>query len=245
MSLLELKKLSKRFGGVKAVDDVSMLVEQGDIHAVIGPNGAGKSTLFKLISGEINSFQGNVILAGKNISRKSPHTINRLGVSRTFQITSVMPALKVLENIQAALFASTHRHFNAFLEAEHLLERESLELLDELGLGREEDVFAQGLSHGDQRILDFGIALASKPKLLLMDEPTQGMAPENKRRVMEIILSVVKQKGITIIFTEHDMDIVFSVAKRITVMHQGRVLAEGPPDEIKTNKLVKEIYLCE
>jgi branched-chain amino acid transport system ATP-binding protein len=243
--VLRTVALKKHFGGVQAVDGVDLEVFEGDLRAIIGPNGAGKTTLFNLITGEYRRDSGRILFRGKDISRMPSHEIYRYGISRTFQITSIFRSLTVLENVQTALLTHRHRHYNLFVPAKQLYREEALAFLERVGLRQEADRPSGVLSHGDQRRLELAIALASKPYMLMLDEPTAGMAPRERYEIMDMVARIGKAEGLTLLFTEHDMDVVFSVATRITVLHQGRVIAEGEPSEVRANQEVQRIYLGE
>ena len=241
--VLETRALKKHFGGVQAVRGVDLTVLSGDLRAIIGPNGAGKTTLFNLITGDIHHDSGHVYLSGEDISTLPPHEVCRRGIGRTFQITSVFRRLTVLENVQTALLSHHRRHGNLFARAARLYRDGALALLERVGL-REHAPGPSGiLSHGDQRRLELAIALASEPRLLMLDEPTAGMAPRERHELMGLVAGIAADTGLTVLFTEHDMDVVFAVARRITVMHQGAVIVEGAPAEIRSDPEVQRIYL--
>ena len=242
-ALLSIDAVSKRFRGLLAVDNVSFRVTQGSIFAVIGPNGAGKTTLFNIIAGMSAPDRGSIAFAGERIDGLTPDEICRRGIGRTFQITSVFRRLTVLENVQTALLSHHRRHHNLFTRAARLYRDDALALLERVGLGEQAPKPSGILSHGDQRRLELAIALASEPRLLMLDEPTAGMAPRERHALMALVQRIAADTGLTVLFTEHDMDVVFSVARRITVMHQGSVLAEGTPQEIRLDPDVQRIYL--
>jgi branched-chain amino acid transport system ATP-binding protein len=241
--VLQTVGLKKRFGGIHAVNGVDLAVAPGDVLAIIGPNGAGKSTLFNLITGDLAHDTGQVYFAGEEVSGFSPDRLCRRGMGRTFQITSIFRRLTVLENVQTALLTHHRRHFNVWTPARRLYRDDALGLLDRVGL-QEQAAKASGiLSHGDQRRLELAIALASEPRLLLLDEPTAGMAPLERHALMALVVNIASGTGLTVVFTEHDMDVVFAVARRITVLHQGAVLADGPPTAVRGNADVQRVYL--
>ncbi len=241
--VLQTVGLKKRFGGIHAVNGVDLAVAPGDVLAIIGPNGAGKSTLFNLITGDLAHDTGQVYFAGEEVSGLSPDQLCRRGMGRTFQITSIFRRLTVLENVQTALLTHHRRHFNVWTPARRLYRDDALGLLDRVGL-QEQAAKASGiLSHGDQRRLELAIALASEPRLLLLDEPTAGMAPLERHALMALVVNIASGTGLTVVFTEHDMDVVFAVARRITVLHQGAVLADGPPTAVRGNADVQRVYL--
>jgi branched-chain amino acid transport system ATP-binding protein len=240
---LQTRGLRKRFGGVQAVNGVDLAVPVGDLRAIIGPNGAGKTTLFNLISGDLAHDTGQVYFEGEEISGLPPHRLCRRGLGRTFQITSVFRRLTALENVQTAFLSRHRRHFNVFAAARRLYRDEALGLLERVGLREQADKPSGILAHGDQRRLELAIALAGEPRLLLLDEPTAGMAPRERHEIMALVARIAADTGLTVVFTEHDMDVVFAVARRITVLHQGAVLAEGAPAEVRASADVQRVYL--
>jgi branched-chain amino acid transport system ATP-binding protein len=242
-TVLEARGVVKRFGAFTAVDDVSLSVQQGERRAIIGPNGAGKSTLFGILSGHVAPTGGQISLFGKDVTGSRPEVISRMGVGRSFQVTSVFAELSVRENVQFALMSRDRRTRRMFGRAWRLQREEADEVLGHVGLGRLGGMSAWTLSHGDQRSLELALSLALRPKLLLLDEPTAGMAPEETQRAMALVRRLAEEYELTLVFTEHDMDVVFSTAQRVTVLAQGRVLAEGTPDEIRSNPAVREVYL--
>src|ERR1700737_3784768 len=242
-TLLTVEGLSKRFGGLKAVDGVSLEVLEGRRHAVIGPNGAGKSTLFNLLTGQIRPDSGKVVFGGVDITGRRPHQLSRFGIGRAFQITNIFPKLTVLQNLQYSMLAHRGDTVRPFGIADRRYRDEATQLLEVVGLGPVSSLHAGLLSHGDQRALELAISLALGTRLLLLDEPTAGMSPYETKRAMELVNGVVAQQGLTLLFCEHDMDIVFGIADVVTVMHQGSVLAEGSPEAIRANPEVQRIYL--
>lgn len=245
--ILETHHLRKEFNGLVAVADVSIQITAGKLHAIIGPNGAGKTTLFNLISGILKPTAGRVVFYGRDITGLSPHRIARLGIGRSFQITNLFPNLTVLENVRLAAqargkdslrFWASYRHF-------HQYEARAMEVIQQVGLSGREFVPARFLPHGDQRKLEIAILLASDPDLLLLDEPTAGMAAGEVPLLIEIIRHIQEQGKQTILLVEHKMDVVMSISDRIIVMHQGRVLAEGTPAQIAANEQVQQAYLGE
>ncbi len=244
-SVLIVEDLSRNFGGVQAVKDVNLAVPAGQLRAVIGPNGAGKSTFFNLLTGYIPCNSGRILFRGKDVTGLPPHSLCRLGLGRTFQINSIFSNARVLENVQVALLAHRRRIWNMWAAADKLLVREAEELLTTLGLEARAEKLGSELSYGDRRRLEVALALACEPQLLLLDEPTAGMSIPDKPGMVELIRKVSRERGVTVILIEHDMDIVFSVADEITVLHQGAVVAQGTPQEIKSNEQVQKIYLGE
>ena len=241
---LQVRAVSKHFEAVKAVNDVSFDVPQGRLHTVIGPNGAGKTTLFNCITSEYTPTAGEVLFEGARISGRKPHELPALGVSRSFQRTSIFPTLTVAENVWISAFPKfAGDRIELFRKADaHPEVREMIDCtLSEVGLARYANKSATELAHGDQRLLDFAIALAPQPRLLLLDEPTAGLSRTETQRVMHLVEAL---KGrYTIMLIEHKMDVVMRISDRITVMYFGEVLAEGTPDEIRANAQVREAYL--
>jgi branched-chain amino acid transport system ATP-binding protein len=243
--LLECRGLSRRFGALVAVDAVDMAIEPGEVRAVIGPNGAGKSTLFNVITGVLPPTDGDIFFAGERITGLPVHRIIQKGVARTFQLTHLFPALTARENVRVAaqarhadrwrplagsgLFAATAQAADA--------------ALDLMRLAAVADVKAGVLSHGDQRLLEVAMAIAQRPRLLMLDEPTQGLSIEETDRAVRILRGMLAQGGLTVLLVEHDMEVVFRLADKITVLHRGRVIADGPPEAVKANAEVQSAYL--
>jgi branched-chain amino acid transport system ATP-binding protein len=241
---LEVRHLIKAFGGLRAVDDVSLEFPSGSLSAVIGPNGAGKSTFFNLISGAFSPDSGEILLDGLDIIRLSRSERMNRGIARAFQVASCFPTMTVVENLMAAVTARIGQWGNLSRRFPPPGVRERAEQVMELvGLTQVSNVQAAILSHGDQKLLDIAIALALEPKVLLLDEPTAGMGPDERWRMIERVRDLWKQRQLTLVFIEHDMDIVFQVATTIRVLCYGRVLAEGTPDQIRNNQAVIEAYL--
>ena len=243
--MLRVDSVSKLFGGFVAVHDVSLFVERGHTACVIGPNGAGKSTLFNLITGHLQPTHGRVFVDERDITGLPPHTICRMGIGRSFQRTNIFPRLSVFDNVQVAVLSHQKRTLNMATSARALARDETMAILEAVGLASEEGSTGGTLSYGLQKQLELGIALASEPQILLLDEPTAGMSPQETADTIALIDRIVRERGLTLLFTEHDMDVVFSIAERITVMHQGAVLAEGTPAEVQANGDVQRIYLGE
>ena len=243
--MLRIEAITKSFGGFVAVRDVSLSVERGRMACVIGPNGAGKSTLFNLITGHLQPTRGRVFFGDRDITGRPPHVICRMGIGRSFQRTNIFPRLSVFDNVQVAVLSHLGRTLNLTTPARALARDETMALLEAVGLAGEAQSTSGTLSYGLQKQLELGIALASEPQMLLLDEPTAGMSPQETADTIALIGSIVRQRGLTLLFTEHDMDVVFSIAERITVLHQGAVLAEGTPDEVQNNQDVQRIYLGE
>ena len=247
MVLLEVRNVVKSFGGLRALQDVSLSVAKGEIRAVIGPNGAGKSTLFNVMTGLLKPDAGDVVFEGEPITGLPPHRIIRKGIGRSFQITNIFPRMSVFENVQVALFSHHRMGANPLSMARTFTRvgEEALALLGQVGLAEKYDSSASVLSHGDQKRLEIAISLASRPKLLMLDEPTAGMSRFESRETVALLQRISREQGLTLIFTEHDMDIVFAISEKIMVLQQGAVIADGTPAEIKANPDVRKAYLGE
>ena len=247
MSLLRTEDLRKQFGGLTAVDDVSFEVERGETRAVIGPNGAGKSTLINCITGMLEPTRGSVFFDDQDITGMEPHVAVQTGISKSFQTASIFPNMEVRENVEIAALAAEHGsfRFNFLRHRDNYgeVERQARRTLEAVGLLGQRDVTAEDLPYGDKRRLELGIALASEPSLLLMDEPTAGMSPEETASTVELIEEVKEELGLTILLVEHDMEVVFNVSDRIVVLNRGSVIAEGPPEEVQGDPEVQEAYL--
>ena len=243
--VLQVDGLHKAFGGVQAVEDVSFALNAGELLALIGPNGAGKSTCFNMLNGQLAPDSGLVRLGGRDIVGLSPRAIWRLGVGRTFQITATFPTMTVRENVQVALVSYGGRLFNMLASTPRLLKDEAGRLLELVGMGGYAERASGELAYGDLKRLELAIALANQPKLLLMDEPTAGMAPRERIGLMRLAARIARERQIGILFTEHDMDVVFEHADRILVLNRGSLIAEGPPDEVRADREVRAIYLGE
>ena len=243
MSLLEVEGLQKSFGGVRAVAGVSFELAKGELLALIGPNGAGKSTCFNMLFGLIRPDAGSVRLNGLEITGMKPRNIWRLGVGRTFQITATFASMTVIENVQMALISHAGKSLSMLSRARRLARQRALELLDLVGMADQAERASSILAYGDLKRLELAIALANEPGLLLMDEPTAGMAPGERGALMDLVASIVRQRHMATLFTEHDMDIVFGHADRVLVLNRGELIAEGPPAAIRTDPRVREVYL--
>jgi branched-chain amino acid transport system ATP-binding protein len=243
--VLEVRGLTKSFAGFVAVSEVSFAVADGAIAAVIGPNGAGKSTLFNLITGHLRPTNGQVLLGGRDITGVPPHRLCGMGMGRSFQRTNIFPKLTVFENVQAAFLAHRGRGRDFWSRSESLYREESQALLASIGLGERANAVAGTLSYGNQKQIELGIALASDPTILLLDEPTAGMSAAETHETIELLQRIAAARGLTLLFTEHDMAVVFSIAQKIAVMHQGRLIAEGPPAAVRADPEVRRIYLGE
>jgi branched-chain amino acid transport system ATP-binding protein len=244
-ALLEVSGVSRSFGGFQALSHVGLDVSAGEISAVIGPNGAGKTTLFNVITGHLAPDSGRVAFNGYDITREPPHAICRLGLARSFQRTNIFPRLTVFENVQVAILSHQGRAYGLWSPARDLERERVLDLLAQVGLAHRAADPSGSLSYGDQKQLELGIALALEPRLLLLDEPTAGMSPQETRASMALVGRIARERKLTVLFTEHDMEVVFSVAQKIRVLHQGTVIAEGPPEAIRANPDVKRVYLGE
>jgi branched-chain amino acid transport system ATP-binding protein len=240
---LQVEGLKKSFGGVQAVDDVSFAVEPGEVLALIGPNGAGKSTCFNMLNGQLPADGGIVRLDGRNILGLRPRAIWRLGVGRTFQITATFASLSVRENVQMALYSHAGRLRSMLTRFGSVLRTEADALLDQIGMLDQAERICGVLAYGDLKRVELAMALANQPRLLLMDEPTAGMAPKERVALMELAARLAKARKIAVLFTEHDMDVVFGQADRIIVLDRGRLIAGGTPDEVRANKDVQAVYL--
>ncbi len=241
--ILEAVALEKRFGGVHAVAGVSFSVAAGEMLALIGPNGAGKSTCFNLVNGQLRADGGEVRLAGRALGGLRPRAIWRLGVGRTFQITATFASMTVRENVQMALISHHGKLWSFLSRASTLFAAEADALLAQVGMAEQAERPAGVLAYGDLKRLELAVALANDPKLLLMDEPTAGMAPKERTALMDLTRGIVRARGLACLFTEHDMDVVFGQADRIIVMNRGRLIAEGTAEEVRANPAVREVYL--
>jgi branched-chain amino acid transport system ATP-binding protein len=243
--MLDVHDLRKAFDGFQAVAGVSLHVARGRMHAIIGPNGAGKTTLFNLITGHLKPDTGRVVLNGRDITGLAPHHVCRLGLGRSFQRTNIFPRLTVFENVQAAFISHRGRGLDLWRRVDRLYREETEAVLASVGLLDKAGEVSAYLSHGNQKQLELAIALASEPELLLLDEPTAGMSAAETHETIALVSRITRERGLTLLFTEHDMAVVFSIAQRITVLHQGRVIAEGPPAEVRQDPEVRRVYLGE
>lgn len=245
--ILETRDLSRYFGGLHAVEGVNLAVRAGHLHSIIGPNGAGKTTLFNLLSGALKPTRGHVLLNGQDITPFPPHRIAHLGLGRSYQITNIFPTLTVFENVRLAAQALGGDNFRLFSPVAGFkrYEEEAFAALEETGLARAASLPALSLPHGDKRRLELAILLAQDPSILLLDEPTSGLAGELVPEFMSLVDRIRRQGGKTVVLVEHNMNIVMSLSDRISVMHQGQILAEGSPAEISANPAVQQAYLGE
>jgi len=242
-AVLEVEALCKAFGGVRAVHNVSFTVRRGELLAMIGPNGAGKTTCFNMLMGQIRPDRGSIRLKGRNIAGLAPHRIWRLGVGRTFQITATFGSMTVRENVQMALISHRRAAGNPWRAAASVDRARADALLERVGMAEQGDRACSVLAYGDLKRIELAIALANDPDLLLMDEPTAGMAPRERVALMRLASEIVAERNIGVLFTEHDMDVVFAHAHRIVVLNRGEPIAEGGPAEVRANRQVREIYL--
>jgi len=241
--VLQIEKVYKAFDKFIAVNGADLTVEKGQVVAVIGPNGAGKTTLFNLITGQLKPDAGRVMLNGEDISKLPTHEICRRGVARSFQIANIFHRLTVFKNVQVSVM-SRQRKSNKLFQPAHLVAvEETNRILESVNLLDRANHIAGSLSHGDQRILEIAIALGNEPRILVLDEPTAGMSPDETAATMALIRTLAETQGLTILFCEHDMDLVFNTAQSIMVMHYGKSIVQGRPEEIRRNQEVQEAYL--
>jgi branched-chain amino acid transport system ATP-binding protein len=240
--LLQVSGLGKSFGGVKAVDGISFDLAPGELLALIGPNGAGKSTTFNMVNGQLLADQGSIRLNGQELIGRKPRDIWRQGVGRTFQIAETFASLTVVENVQMALLSHDDRLFSMWRRAADYRRDDAIELLDQVGMKAQADRPCNVLAYGDVKRVELAIAMANAPQLLLMDEPTAGMAPKERNELMALTKQLVISRGMAVLFTEHSMDVVFAYADRMIVLARGRLIAEGKPLEIRDHPKVQEVY---
>ena len=242
MSLLKVTHLGKSFGGVKAVDGIDFELHAGELLALIGPNGAGKSTTFNMVNGQLRASQGSIRFGGVELVGLKPREIWRLGVGRTFQIAETFASLTVVENVQMALLSADHRLYSMWRRAADHKRGEAMALLDQVGMESQADRPCSVLAYGDVKRVELAIAMANAPKLLLMDEPTAGMAPKERNELMALTKKLVVERNIAVLFTEHSMDVVFAYADRMIVLARGKLIAEGDGETIRNHPKVKEVY---
>jgi branched-chain amino acid transport system ATP-binding protein len=243
MSVLQVRGLSKRYGGVLAVQEVSFEVAAGELLALIGPNGAGKTTCFNMVNGQLAPDAGDVLLEGRSLRGLAPRRIWRLGVGRTFQITATFGSMSVRENVQMALLSHHRKLFSFFSSSKDFFAASADALLERVGMRSQADRICSVLAYGDLKRVELAVALANAPKLLLMDEPTAGMAPAERAQLMQLAADLARSSGIAVLFTEHDMEVVFGFANRVVVLAEGRIIAEGSPDTVRADARVREVYL--
>ena len=244
-NILELKGVYKDFDGLEVLFGIDLAVQKGERHAIIGPNGAGKSTLFNLITGKYLPSKGSILFKGQDITGTSPFKLNRQGLARSFQITNIFRTMTVFQNVRNAILSKNKIRYNVFSRLDKMEEinRQTEKVLGEIGLLDRRDILAGLLSYGQQRALEIGLTIATDPELILLDEPTAGMSSDETREAVKLIERVTEGK--TLVIVEHDMEVVFSLANRISVIYYGEVLASGPPGEIRQNQKVKDAYLGE
>ena len=242
MSLLKVSGLGKSFGGVKAVDGIHFELAAGELLALIGPNGAGKSTTFNMVNGQLTADAGSITLDGQELVGRKPRDIWRMGVGRTFQIAETFASLTVVENVQMALLSHDRLLFSLWRRASDHRRDEALALLDQVGMKAQADRPCSVLAYGDVKRVELAIAMANAPKLLLMDEPTAGMAPKERNDLMALTKQLVIDRNMAVLFTEHSMDVVFAYADRMIVLARGRLIAEGKPLELRDHPKVQEVY---
>jgi branched-chain amino acid transport system ATP-binding protein len=243
MSALRVRNISKAYGGVQAVRDVSFMVEPGELVAMIGPNGAGKTTCFNMLNGQLAPDAGDILLGETSVVGLPPHRIWRLGVGRTFQITATFGSMSVRENVQMALISHRRQTGSPLRLAARLHAGEADTLLERVGMGDQAERPCATLAYGDLKRVELAIALANRPRLLLMDEPTAGMAPDERGALMQLAATLAQSDHIAVLFTEHDMSVVFGHATRVIVLHQGTLIAAGAPADVRADPRVREVYL--
>ncbi|NNJ75011.1 MAG: ABC transporter ATP-binding protein [Anderseniella sp.] len=247
MGILEIKNINKRFGGLQALGDVNLSVEEGTVHAIIGPNGAGKSTLLNVLVGKLEPDTGSVTFEGQSILGLKPHQINQLGISRVFQTPEIFSTLSVFENVMIACFAKRDGAFRlnplTSISGEKDIHEKVEQMLLDVNMADKRNDIAASMSRGDKRRLEMAMCLAQDPKLLLLDEPTAGMARADTNNTIELLKEIEEKRGITMVIIEHDMHVVFSLANKITVLAQGTPIVEDVPSKIKGNPKVQEAYL--
>ncbi len=242
MSVLAVRALTKAFGGVHAVREVSFEVGRAEFLAMIGPNGAGKSTCFNMINGQLKPDSGEILLAGRNIAGQVPREVWRLGVGRTFQVAATFPSMTTVENVQMALLSHAGDVYRVWRPAATMHRDQALDLLAQVGMREAAERPSRELAYGDVKRVELAIALANEPRLLLMDEPTAGMAPQERHDLIALVKRLVIERGISVLFTEHSMDVVFAYADRIIVLARGRLIAQGGAEAIRDNAQVREVY---
>ena len=245
MSELRVTNLSRSFGGVRAVDGVSFGLDQGTITALIGPNGAGKSTLFNLIDGQLPPDAGTIEFEGRTLIGMPTTARTRAGIGRTFQVAQTFASMTALQNAQLAVVAASGAALSPAAPLARRASEEARQLLKQVGLGTRDDEAAATLAYGDLKRLELALALAAQPRLLLMDEPTAGMAPGERTALMALVTDLARARRMTVLFTEHSMDVVFGFAERVLVLSRGRLIADGPPQAVRTDAAVRAVYLGE
>ena len=241
--MFEARRLHKRFGAHVVLEDVSMRFEAGRLSGIMGPNGAGKTTCFNMVNGQLAPDAGDIRLGDTSLVGLAPHRISRLGVGRTFQVTATFGSMSVRENIQAALLSHHRRNYSFWPRAAGLRVDEADALLERVGMNKQAVRPCAELAYGDLKRVELALALANRPRLLLMDEPTAGMAPEERGALMELAVRLASEDRLAVLFTEHDMGVVFGFATRVIVLHLGEIIAAGAPEAVRTNARVREVYL--
>ena len=241
--MLRVENVTKSFDGFMAVSEANLNVDEGEIIAVIGPNGAGKTTLFRLITGHLKPASGTIRFKGKDIAGLPPYEICRKGISLSFQVVNIFSRLTVFQNVQAAVLSRQKKTRNIFFPADKMALEETREILDSVGLSGKAGSISGALSHGEQKVLEIAIALGNNPELLILDEPTAGMSPEETSVTIALIRRLTADLGLTILFCEHDMEVVFSISHKIMVMQLGRTIVQAEPEEVRNNAKVQEAYL--
>ncbi len=242
-ALLSVTGLKKHFGGIAAVDGIAFDLDAGRLLALIGPNGAGKTTCFNMLNGQLKPSAGAVLLDGRNVTGLRPRAMWRAGVGRTFQITQTYGSMTVLENVQVALMSHRGRLRSFTANVERLCAEEGMALLDRVGMAEQAQRGCGVLAYGDLKRVELAMALANQPRVLLMDEPTAGMAPKERVALMALTAEIVRERNVAVLFTEHDMDTVFRHADTVLVLNRGRIIAAGPPEAVRQNEQVREVYL--
>jgi branched-chain amino acid transport system ATP-binding protein len=243
MTVLEVERLSKSYRGFVAVNNVSFALQAGEMLALIGPNGAGKTTCFNMINGQISPSSGSIRIFGQRADGLSPRAIGKLGVGRTFQVAATFGSMSLAENLQTSLMAKQGEIWPSLRSAASRHRDQALSLLAEVGMADQADRLTAEIAYGDVKRLDFAIALAQGPRLLLMDEPAAGMGASERRSLMGLVARVARERDIGVLFTEHDMDVVFGHADRLLVLNRGELIAEGPPEEVRAREDVRRVYL--
>ena len=241
--MLRVDSIKKSFDGFLAVNEANLVVKEGEVIAVIGPNGAGKTTLFNLIAGQLKPDTGRIIFKDEDIAGVPPYEICKKGISRSFQVVNIFSRLTVFENVQVAILSHQKKTFKLFSPTKGQVIQETSDILNNVGLTDKANSISGSLSHGDQKVLEIAIALGNRPELLILDEPTAGMSPEETSFTIDLINRLSAELGLTILFCEHDMELVFSIAHKIMVMQQGRSIIQAKPDQVRDNKEVQEAYL--
>ena len=244
-AILDVTNLDKHFGGIHVTRDVNFSMQEGEQSAIIGPNGAGKSTFMNLLTGYHRCDAGKVVFEGRDITNRPPHQIARMGISRAFQVSSIFTKMTVAENVRSAVHAQLRRSFSIFGVARRIGSDETDRVLALCGLDAKRDLVAGELAQGDKKRLELAIALAGKPRLLFLDEPTAGMSIDEARSTMELVDRLNRELGLTVLFTEHDMGIVFNHARKLTLMHRGEIVVQGTPEEVRANETAQQVYLGE